>query len=96
MEVIINIIIPILFVIGSFLSYYIYLINKIKNNAIDSINFAEDDLVAIKKEKMDIAISQTRQLIPKAWRFLFSDTFIENIIQTTFDKMEEYVKKQNK
>ena len=91
--VIISIVASALMLVATFISYYFYVKNKIVNASIEAINAAEDT-DKVKHEKMEIAISEVKRLLPKGATLLFSDAAIEAIIQKAFDLIEELAKKQ--
>ena len=75
------------------ISYYIYYKKKIETVAIDAINRAEDtDLKG--HEKLQHAVEDVSAMIPAVLRPFINDAVIETIIQTIFDKIEEYCAKQ--
>ena len=75
------------------ISYYIYYKKKIETAAIDAINRAEDtDLKG--HEKLQHAVEDVSAMIPAVLRPFISDAVIETIVQTIFDKIEEYCAKQ--
>lgn len=92
-SVIISIACSVLMIAGAGLSYYFYLKAKITNAAIDAINTAEDT-DKVKEEKMAIAIDEIKKIIPSAIKPFITDSMIEAIIQHSFDKIEEFAKKQ--
>ena len=94
-EMILNIVLTVLSVALAFLSYYLDIKRKLVEHANGEISNAED---TDKKnaEKMAFVVEQLKKVVPKAMRFLFTDKAIEKIVQTAFDKIEEYAQKQNK
>lgn len=95
MEVILSIIGSITTIIGALVSYYFYIRSKIMEITNTAINIAEDSN-KIKHEKMQVAIQEIRKVLPTITKLFISDSMIESIIQHAFDKIEEYVSKQNK
>ena len=72
---------------------YIYYKKKIETVAIDAINRAEDtDLKG--HEKLQHAVKDVSAMIPAVLRPFINDAVIETVIQTIFDKIEEYCAKQ--
>lgn len=74
-------------------SYYLAIKNNIVKAAEDAINKAEDT-GEIGIEKLNIAVNQVYQVIPLALKPVFPRSFIEQVVQEIFDKMEEYARKQ--
>ena len=69
------------------------IIGKLRKFSADFINFAENfDICG--QDKMKIAIEKSIQNIPILFRFFVRKNKIKDIIQETFDKMEEYSEKQ--
>lgn len=93
MELYINIVLGILAVIVTFMSYYFAIKSKIEKAAGNTINFVED-VDAIGEEKMKIAVEQIYSIVPAVVKPIFNRTFIEQITQEVFDKMAEFAKKQ--
>jgi uncharacterized protein (UPF0333 family) len=92
---IINIILGILAIAVTFLSYYMSVKNVVEKTAIDAINKSED-LAKIGEEKMKDAVKQVRDIIPPILLTIFTEQFVEQIIQEIFDKMKEFAEKQTK
>ena len=79
--------------IAVFISYYIYYKKKIETEAIDAINRAEDTDLK-RQEKLQHAVKDVSSMIPAVLKPFINDAVIETIIQTVFDKIEEYCAKQ--
>lgn len=88
-----NIILGILAIAVTFLTYYMSVKNIVEKTAIDAINKSED-LAKIGEEKMKEAVKQVRDVIPPILLSIFTEQFVEQIIQEIFDKMQEFAKKQ--
>lgn len=92
-SVFITIVCAIIGLIGSGASYYFYVKAKINEATADVINKAEDS-DKVKEEKMALAITEIKKLLPKGATVIFNDAALEKIIQKAFDKIEEYAQKQ--
>ena len=91
--IIITIIGSIIGIIGAIGSYYFYVKAKLNQLTVDVINIAEDT-DKVKQEKMQIAISALKRLLPPGASFFFDELAMEEMVQKAFDKIEEYAKKQ--
>ena len=75
------------------IGYYQYIKKKIEKEALDAINKAEDtDKVG--EEKMKEAVDTVYSILPAVVKPFISKTLIETLIQSIFDKVEEYARKQ--
>ena len=94
-ETIINILLGILSVAVAFLSYYLYIKEKITSATVGAINEAEiDDKTG--EEKMAFAVEQVYALVPKVLKPIFTKAVIKQLIQVAFDKIKAFAIKQNK
>lgn len=75
------------------LSYYLAIRKKIEQEALNAINKAEDT-DKIGEEKMQDAVEIVYDIIPAVAKPFISKKLIETIIQSVFDKVEEYARKQ--
>ena len=92
-SVIINIILGIVAVLISFVSYYFYIKGVLQKAANDAINDAEHDGTT-GEEKLDLATSTVYALIPKFMRSIITKTFVKGLVQSAFDKIDAYAKQQ--
>ena len=90
---ILDIVLSVLAVAISFLSYYLAIRAKINKAAADAVDNAEEP-GKLGKEKLDEAVEQIYALVPPLLKPLFSRAFIASLVQSVFDKMESYAKKQ--
>jgi hypothetical protein len=90
-----NIVLGVLAIVVTFVSYYISIKNIVCNTALEAIN-ASEDLEKVGAEKMKLAVKQVRDIIPPILLPIFTEQFVEQIVQEIFDKMQEFAKKQNK
>jgi predicted subunit of tRNA(5-methylaminomethyl-2-thiouridylate) methyltransferase len=74
-------------------SYYQHVKKKLEQEALDAINKAEET-DKIGAEKMQDAIKMVKDMIPSVAKPFISDTLIETVIQSVFDKVEDYARKQ--
>ncbi|MCH5164167.1 MAG: hypothetical protein J1F36_04045 [Clostridiales bacterium] len=90
---IISIILGVIAVIISFIGYYFYIRSKIMSAATGAVNNSElEDKVG--EEKLELAVEEICALIPSFMKPLFPCSFIREVVQAAFDKIEEYAKKQ--
>ena len=94
-EMIFSIVMGVLTIVGGCLSFYYNVKSKILDAANNAINTAEDS-DKVKEEKMALAISEVKKLIPAPARLLFTDNVLKTIIQKAFDGIETYAEKQAK
>ena len=92
---ILNIILVVLGVIITFVTYYFKIKNKLQDAVNGSINDAEQEGVS-GEDKMNQVVNDLYSLVPIAYRAIFTKDFIQKLVQKAFDKIEEYAKKQNK
>ena len=92
---ILNIILVVLGVIITFVTYYFKIKNKLQDAVNGSINDAEQEGVS-GEDKMNQVVNDLYSLVPIAYRTIFTKDFIQKLVQKAFDKIEEYAKKQNK
>lgn len=75
------------------ISYYLAIRKKIEHEALNAINKAENT-DKIGEEKMQNAVEIVYDIIPAVAKPFISKKLIETIIQSVFDKVEEYARKQ--
>ena len=75
------------------ISYYLAIRKKIEQEALNAINKAEDT-DKIGEEKMQDAVEIVYDIVPAVAKPFISKKLIETIIQSVFDKVEEYARKQ--
>lgn len=93
---IINIAIPILAVLMTFVGYYFYIKSQAEKAASVAINKTETDTKDGKsgEEKLNEAVEQVYDLIPISARVFVPKPVVRGIVQVAFDNIEEYAKKQ--
>lgn len=94
-ELIITIVSIVCTIVSVLCGFYVYIRKKIEQEALDAINKAEDT-DKIGKEKMAEAVETIYSVLPACVRPFISKSMIEVVVQSVFDKMEEYVRKQIK
>lgn len=88
-----EIFLSILSIFITFFGYYLLVRSELQKNAGDAINFAEK--TSLKgQEKMNVAVAQIYELVPIAFKPIFTTELIKKIVQEAFDKMQEFAKKQ--
>ena len=92
---ILNIVLVLIGVVITFVTYYFKVKNKLQDAVNGSINNAEQEGVS-GEDKMNQVVNDLYSLVPIAYRTIFTKDFIQKLVQKAFDKIEEYAKKQNK
>lgn len=92
-EIILSIASCVVTVAALIFSYYVTIKKKITQEALGAINSAEDT-DKIGAEKMADAVEEVYAIIPAVAKPFVSRKLIETIIQSVFDKVEEYAEKQ--
>ena len=80
-------------VLLSFVGYYFYVRSEIYRKTEDAVNNAET-ADEIGREKLKTATEQLYLSVPALLKPFFTKAQIELIVQSAFDKIEEYAKKQ--
>lgn len=93
LEAIINILLGILAIIVSFISWYFYVKSKIYKATEGAVNDAEQDGKTA-EEKLSMAVEQVYSVIPAILKPIISKEVVRGIVQAAFDKIEAYAKKQ--
>ena len=94
-NVILNIVLVVLGVVITFVTYYFKVKNKLQDAVNGSINNAEQEGVS-GEDKMNQVVNDLYSLVPIAYKGIFNKEFIQKLVQKAFDKIEEYANKQNK
>ena len=92
---ILNIVLVLLGVVITFVTYYFKVKNKLQDAVNGSINNAEQEGVS-GEDKMNQVVNDLYSLVPIAYKGIFNKEFIQKLVQKAFDKIEEYANKQNK
>lgn len=92
---ILNIVLVIIGVVITFVTYYFKVKNKLQDAVNGSINNAEQEGVS-GEDKMNQVVNDLYSLVPIAYKGIFNKEFIRKLVQKAFDKIEEYANKQNK
>lgn len=90
---ILSIVFAALTAVGGFVSYYFYIRNKIQKQIAAEIDNAESE-DKIGEEKMAQVVSALKQLVPVILKPFITDSLIESLVQTAFNAIEAYAKKQ--
>ncbi|MEG1609532.1 MAG: hypothetical protein RR348_06650 [Clostridia bacterium] len=90
---IINIVLGVLAVLVSFISYYFYIKSIITKETAKAVERAEIE-GKTGAEKLEIATAQVYALVPVFLKSIISREFTKQLIQQAFDKIEAYAKKQ--
>lgn len=92
---ILNIVLILIGVVITFVTYYFKVKNKLQDAVNGSINNAEQEGVS-GEDKMNQVVNDLYSLVPIAYKGIFNKEFIRKLVQKAFDKIEEYANKQNK
>ena len=90
---ILNIVLVVLGVVITFVTYYFKVKNKLQDAVNGSINNAEQEGVS-GEDKMNQVVNDLYSLVPFAYKGIFNKEFIKKLVQKAFDKIEEYANKQ--
>lgn len=90
---ILNIVLVVLGVVITFVTYYFKVKNKLQDAVNGSINNAEQEGVS-GEDKMNQVVNDLYSLVPVAYKGIFNKEFIKKLVQKAFDKIEEYANKQ--
>lgn len=96
-SIIFNIVLPILAVLMSFVSYYFYIKAKAQeaaSAAINKVEILEDTIITTSHDKLGEAVKQVYALLPASSKIFIPKAAVEFIVQKAFDNIEEYAKKQ--
>ena len=90
---ILNIVLVLIGVVITFVTYYFKVKNKLQDAVNGSINNAEQEGVS-GEDKMNQVVNDLYSLVPIAYKGIFNKEFIQKLVQKAFDKIEEYAEKQ--
>ena len=90
---ILNIVLVVLGVVITFVTYYFKVKNKLQDAVNGSINNAEQEGIS-GEDKMNQVVNDLYSLVPIAYKGIFNKEFIRKLVQKAFDKIEEYANKQ--
>ena len=88
-----NIVLVLIGVVITFVTYYFKVKNKLQDAVNGSINNAEQEGVS-GEDKMNQVVNDLYSLVPIAYKGIFNKEFIQKLVQKAFDKIEEYANKQ--
>lgn len=94
-ENILTVVFAILTIAGILVSYYFYVKNKITKAIADEVDNAEIDDVEGPAKKAEV-IAQLQKLIPAVLKPFITYKMLDELVQTVFDGIERYAKKQVK
>ena len=93
-QTIMNIVLVVLTVGVGLLTWYLYVRQKIKDAAIDSINAAQADMDKVGEEKMNEAVEAVHSIIPSPFKLIFTKEVLRQLMQPIYDKMKEFAVKK--
>lgn len=94
-QILIDIGLGILALIATFISYFCHVKSKLINSVPGTIDDVEID-GKVGKEKFDEAVNIIMERIPAILKPFIKRTYVEMLVQKTFDKIKDFAKKQNK
>ena len=94
-EIILTVVFAILTIAGILVSYYFYVKNKITKAIADEVDNAGIDDVEGPAKKAEV-IAQLQKLIPAVLKPFITYKMLDALVQTVFDGIERYAKKQVK
>jgi hypothetical protein len=92
-ELILTIVSSVVTIAAAILGYYQHIKKRLEQEALNAINKAEET-DKIGAEKMQDAIEMVYDMIPVVARPFISEKMVELVIQSVFDKVEDYARKQ--
>lgn len=92
-EIILTIVFAIFTIAGILVSYYFYIKSKITKAIADEVDNAEIDDIEGPKKKAEV-IAQLQTLIPAVLKPFITYAMLDKLVQTVFDGIERYAKKQ--
>ena len=92
-ELILTIVSSVITVAALILGYYQHIKKRLEQEALNAINKVEES-DKVGAEKMQNAIEMVYDMIPAVAKPFISEKMVETIIQSVFDKVEEYARKQ--
>lgn len=93
-ETILSIVFALLTVALVLYNHYVSIRKKIEGSVLTEINNAEDmDLTG--EEKKAYVVETLYKIVPTYYKRIIKKDFIELLVQTTFDEVESFAKKQN-
>lgn len=93
LQIILTVVFAILTIVGSLVSYYFYIKNKITEQVAAGIDSAEIDGAKGEEKKAEV-VAQLQKLIPTILKPFISTSMLDALVQMVFDKIESYAKKQ--
>ena len=90
---ILSVVLGLLSVVMSFIGYYFYIKSRIYKSSEKAINNAEVEGES-GKQKLESATRELWRIVPNVLKPFISYECIKAIVQSAFDKIEEYAKKQ--
>ena len=93
LEAVIAIIIGVLSLMGTFVSYYFYIRGQVCKSVNEVIDGAES-VFEYGAEKFEFAVDRLMILVPRMLSPFIRRSWVERLVQFAFDKIESYAKKQ--
>ena len=95
LTIITGVIMGIIALLSTFISYYFHIKEKIGKAASGAIDSAEES-GGVGAEKFEMAVEQLNALIPRVIKPFITDDLVRKLVQETFDSIESYARKQHK
>lgn len=93
LETILSIVFAILTIIGTFVSYYFYIKNKITAQIAAGIDNVEIDGKAGEEKKAEV-IEQLKKLVPKVLKPFFTSAVLDSLVEQIFASVKSYAIKK--
>lgn len=93
LEIILTVVFAVLTIVGILVSYYFYIKGKITKAIAGEIDNAEAEDIEGPKKKAEV-IAQLQNLIPAVLKPFITYAMLDKLVQTVFDGIERYAKKQ--
>ncbi|HIY98846.1 MAG TPA: hypothetical protein H9677_05680 [Firmicutes bacterium] len=93
LETILSIVFAILTIIGTFVSYYFYIKNKITAQIAAGIDNVEIDGKAGEEKKAEV-IEQLKKLVPKVLKPFFTTAVLDSLVEQIFASVKSYAIKK--
>lgn len=93
LETILSIVFAILTIVGTFVSYYFYIKNKITAQITAGIDEVEIDGKAGEEKKAEV-VEQLKKLIPKVLKPFFTTSMLDALVEKIFASVKSYATKK--
>ena len=92
-EIILTVLLAVLTIAATFLSYYLYIRRKAQEAAEGAIGDAEE-FEKTATEKLEQATEQVYSIIPSVLKFILTKEVVRAIVQKVFDRIKTFAEKE--